>query len=228
MRHGTCFRRRLSARHAGAAPHSAVAELGVVRRLRTSRPSNERFRRHPESMPPTKLHALKTSSSRVYREFGALAFGSSESIEQPALPEFVIRAAAVSSTTSFRRVHREAGASRRSTRSSSERLDSVAVFGFLPLHAPGESSASRDSRSGVHRESGRCSRNSFRSSVLNRTSPNPALQRTAPRVTLAAAHHPAAFAHPAPAAFPQPARRAPQSLSLGSLGDSTPLEKQTP
>jgi hypothetical protein len=32
VRHGTCFRRRLSARHAGAAPHSAVAELGVVRR----------------------------------------------------------------------------------------------------------------------------------------------------------------------------------------------------
>ena len=32
MRHGTCFRRRLSTRHAGAAPHSAVAELGVVRR----------------------------------------------------------------------------------------------------------------------------------------------------------------------------------------------------
>ena len=32
MRHGTCFRRRLSARRAGAAPHSAVAELGVVRR----------------------------------------------------------------------------------------------------------------------------------------------------------------------------------------------------
>ena len=32
MRHGTCFRRRLSAHHAGAAPHSAVAELGVVSR----------------------------------------------------------------------------------------------------------------------------------------------------------------------------------------------------
>ena len=30
MRHGTCFRRHLSAHHAGAAPHSAVAELGVV------------------------------------------------------------------------------------------------------------------------------------------------------------------------------------------------------
>ena len=32
MRHGTCFHRRLATRHAGAAPHSAVAELGVVRR----------------------------------------------------------------------------------------------------------------------------------------------------------------------------------------------------
>jgi hypothetical protein len=30
VRHGTCFHRRLSTRHAGAAPHSAVAELGVV------------------------------------------------------------------------------------------------------------------------------------------------------------------------------------------------------
>ena len=48
--------------------------------------------------------------------------------------------------------------------------------------------------------------------------PNHALQRTAPRVTLAATHHPAAFAHPAPAMSPQPARRAPPSLSLGSLG----------
>ena len=50
---------------------------------------------------------------------------------------------------------------------------------------------------------------------------NHALQRTAPRVTLAAAHRPATCAHPAPAAFPQPARRAPQSLSLGSLGPMT-------
>ena len=33
MRHGTCFRRRLATHHAGAAPHSAVAELGVVRRF---------------------------------------------------------------------------------------------------------------------------------------------------------------------------------------------------
>ena len=42
-----------------------------------------------------------------------------------------------------------------------------------------------------------------------------ALQRPAPRVTLAAAGRPAAYAHPAPAAFPQPARRAPQFAELG-------------
>ena len=48
--------------------------------------------------------------------------------------------------------------------------------------------------------------------------PNHALQRTAPRVTLVAGH-PAACAHPDPHRLrPQPARRAPQSLSLRSLG----------
>jgi site-specific DNA recombinase len=41
-------------------------------------------------------------------------------------------------------------------------------------------------------------------------------------VTLAAADHPATFAHPAPGHLrPQPARRPPQSLSLGSLGEAT-------
>jgi hypothetical protein len=30
VRHGTCLRHRLSTHHAGAEPHSAVAELGVV------------------------------------------------------------------------------------------------------------------------------------------------------------------------------------------------------
>ena len=54
---------------------------------------------------------------------------------------------------------------------------------------------------------------------------NHALQRTAPRVTLAAADHPAAFAHPAPRHLrPQPARRAPQSLSLGSLAELRPAD----
>ena len=41
MRHGTCFRRRLATHRAGAAPHSAVAELGVVRRIRYM--SSQRF-----------------------------------------------------------------------------------------------------------------------------------------------------------------------------------------
>jgi len=47
---------------------------------------------------------------------------------------------------------------------------------------------------------------------------NHALQRTAAGVT---AHAPTAFA---PAAFPHGLRRPPQSLSLGSLGDSPHLD----
>ena len=58
------------------------------------------------------------------------------------------------------------------------------------------------------------------SNPIHPEAPNHALQRTAPRVTLAASDHPAAFAHPAPAMSPQPARRASQSLSLGSLADA--------
>jgi len=42
VRHGTCFRRRLSTHHAGAAPHSAVAELGVVSRLRATDDRNRK------------------------------------------------------------------------------------------------------------------------------------------------------------------------------------------
>ena len=65
--------------------------------------------------------------------------------------------------------------------------------------------------------------------MLTTETPNHALQRTAPRVTLAAADHPAAFAHPAPHRLrPQPARRAPQSLSLRSLGDATRTVESTP
>ena len=64
----------------------------------------------------------------------------------------------------------------------------------------------------------RASRLFFHVSTESERTPNHALQRTAPRVTLAAADRPAACAHPTPAMSPQPARRAPQSLSLGSLG----------
>ena len=43
MRHGTCFRRRLSTHHAGAAPHSAVVELGVVRQNQTMNTYRDRI-----------------------------------------------------------------------------------------------------------------------------------------------------------------------------------------
>jgi len=92
------------------------------------------------SMPSTKLHGLKTSSSRVYRDFRALAFGSFESIEQPAFAELAIRESATSSTASLLGVHHEADTSRRSTRSSSERRDRATVFSFLLLDAPVSSS----------------------------------------------------------------------------------------
>ena len=105
-------------------------------------------------MPPTKLHALKTSSSRVCRESGSLAFGSFAPIEQPRFPEFCIRESPASSAGSLLRVHREVHPSRRSTRRSSERLDSAAVFGFPPLHASGESQLPRHSRSGIIASSG--------------------------------------------------------------------------
>ena len=55
MRHGTCFPRRLSAPHAGAAPHSAVAELEVVRR-RYAHPVN----RTKSATQTGKRHAVRT------------------------------------------------------------------------------------------------------------------------------------------------------------------------
>ena len=140
-------------------------------------------------MPPTKLHDLKTSISRVCCDSGGLNFPGSESIEQPTFPEFCIGKSPASPATSLLGVHREVDASRRFTRSSSERLDSAAVFGFSSIHACGESQLSRHSRSGIHRKFEHCSRSSFTASVPNRTSPNHALQRTTPHVTACASHH---------------------------------------
>ena len=140
----------------------------------------------PSLMPPTKLHGLKTSNSELVPSSVGLAFGRFESFEQPTFPEFCIRESLASSAASFFGVCRELHASRRSTRSSSTRLDRAAVLGCSPFRAPREVQLSRGSRSGVHRESRRCSRNSFTTSVPNRTAPNHALQRTAPRVTVAA------------------------------------------
>ena len=160
-----------------------------------------------------------------------MAFGSFESIEQSTLPEFAIRESPASSADLFCGIYREVHTSRHFTRSSAERLASAAVFAFPPLHAPDEFKLSRDSQSGVHRESERYSRNSFRASVLNpMKSPNHALQRTAPRVTVAAissldpSRPSGALSYARDRLLrstTQLPRRAPQSLSLGSLGVSS-------
>ena len=195
----------------------------------------------PRPKPPTKLHGLKTSSSRVCSEFGGLAFGSFESIEQPTFPEFAIRESLPSSTASFFGIYRELHASRRSTRTSSTRLGRAAVLGYPTLHASGESHLSRHFCPGVHRESERFSRNSFRASVLNPTSPNHALQRTpgfGVQLPRAAIVRPAQSRAVLPAMKPSTARAfasrrraatrapGPESLSLGSLGVLRPLFRE--
>ncbi len=114
----------------------------------------------PRPTPSTKLHALKTASSRVGRESGGLAFRSFESLEQPAFPESCIREPVASSAASFFGVYREVHTSPRSTRSRATRLDRAAVWLFSASCAR-RVPASRDSPSGVHRESGRYSRNSY-------------------------------------------------------------------
>ena len=184
-------------------------------------------------MPLTKLHALKSPSSRAYRESGGLALGSFASIPQPPFPEF----AGERRQRVRPRLCPASIAKRSRPHASRETAPSVStvrrLFAFLRCVRFTEPQLSRHSRSCIHRESGRCSRNSFRASVLNpMKSPNHALQRTAPRVTVAAisSSNPS---RPSGALFyarcrllrstTQLPRRAPQSLSLGSLGVATSL-----
>ena len=72
MRHGTCFRRRLSTHHAGAAPHSAVAELGVVRRFDASMKIVGTYSTADAEMPQNALsaNAISFESSLVITDFG--------------------------------------------------------------------------------------------------------------------------------------------------------------
>ena len=77
-------------------------------------------------------------------------------------------------------------------------------------------SAHRELQSAVHPESALAlpdTHSSARLIIATATSPNHALQRTAPGVTACAPAR-----RPAPAAFPHRLRRPPQSLSLGSFG----------
>ncbi len=125
----------------------------------------------------------------------------------PVCASLSLSAAQLRSTSSARESVRFAGSFLPTPQPHSVALAS-AHWGGLPL-AAGRSAALTFTRRFVAMRQ-RCRK--------SERTPNHALQRTAPRVTLAAAHHPAAFAHPTPAVSPQPARRAPQSLSLGSLG----------
>jgi len=69
VRHGTCFRSRLSAHHAGAAPHSAIAELGGVRRVTASTDNQQ-----PQNRMKTNTNAIQpNASARRARASFALA-----------------------------------------------------------------------------------------------------------------------------------------------------------
>ena len=120
----------------------------------------------PSPVPSSKLHGLKTSSfesiasrtfwpsvarvrfcSRRFRDYQAGVHGESESIfarslSRGAHAQTLERATAPSVSTARR------------------------LLAFLRRVRFTESQLSRHSRSSIHRESGRCSRNSFRASVL--------------------------------------------------------------
>ena len=172
MRHGTCFRRRLSAHHAGAAPHSAVAELVVVRR------------RYARCVQRSLSPSFPFTDAVIY--LSGFSFTQRESV--PGTPSLSVSRSPFVSQSITHAVF--SGVARRSC----AQVTATGGSSPVPSHRFGRQSAMLSTQAAT---------------------PNHALQRTAPRVTLAAAHHPAAFAHPAPATFPQPARRAPQSLSLG-------------
>ena len=169
-------------------------------------------------MPLTKLYALKTPSSRVYRESGGSALGSFASIPQPTFPEFAgerrHRVRQRLCPPSIARRSRPHAA----RRSSSERLDSAAVFGFPASRATGESQLSRHSRSSIHRV--RASLPDLFSRVCPNPmrSPNHALQRTAPRVTARAFYERRGIyicAVSVRSTLGHAPRHAPPSLSLG-------------
>ena len=158
-------------------------------------------------MPPTKLHGLKTSSSEsiarptvqpsvASRRFCSRRFRSLPAEPRQRVRQHYYRESIVQPT------HPHASRAAAPSVSTVQRL--LALFQSVRLS---KSQLSRHSRSSIHRESERYSRNSFRASVLNpMKSPNHALQRTAPRVTLAAATIPP----PAPI-LPPPCLRSPRA-----------------
>jgi hypothetical protein len=206
---------------AQAAPPSAVAELGVVRRLRTS--PAERARRYIHRMTRTNANDHPTCP-RCRSSAGFHPIQIQEDSGTGCLMFFLggfIPYLIYDSSRSGRVQCESCGfvfrPPQRLLNGTSHSCSSFSLPSLQRLCISSSLPAADDScYSGIHRESGRCSRNSFRASVLNPTSPNHALQRTAPGVTACAPSR-----RPAPAAFPHRLRRLPESPSLGSLGDAT-------
>ena len=229
MRHGTCFRRRLSAHRAGAAPHSAVAELGVVRRF-LAHPLNEDQSSRSQAWPPSRRGSIRSLLPSARGAF----------YPQHRVSDHRMEASSVIPTTN-----------RGTTRS---RVAAASMACLASIHPRPPSRCSLGSRT---HQSGWCLARSIveSPSVLsisvacpvcchympsfahavpmnpNRPeTPNHALQRTAPRVTVAAISGLGVFApsHLCPtlvASFFAPPsqlpRHAPPSLSLRSLGVAT-------
>ena len=148
------------ARH--ARPSLSLGSLGDSARV----PSNERFRRHSKFVAANQAPRFDDFRFRVYRESDGLAFGSFASKAQPGV--FGVRQADVAGEfdSAITRSLSRGGRAHTLHAQQFERLDRAAVFRFSPSRAPGQSQLSRHSRLGIHRESGRYSRNSFRASVL--------------------------------------------------------------
>ena len=208
MRHGTCFRHRLSAHHAGAAPHSAVAELGVVRRFLAC-PENRSV------LSPTNFGSLHFMAPEYLitpvpannELFAVLCthLGGQQRLGEPTIYEF----------------RSPATRSRSSSPDATVTLDPGEVW-LLDHGGPPEFVAfSCGTHSTRHSKPVRTA-SSFVAMTTNPNrpeTPNHALQRTAPCVTAPASA----------AAFPpamQVPRRTPLSLSLGSLGYSRDLPEE--
>ena len=168
-------------------PPSAVSELeslGDFAHLLRAMSASEDT---PSSMPSTNLHGLKTSSSESIASPTVQPSVASHLIRSRRLQDCQSRVPGESESILTRSLSRGAHVQTLERAAAPSVSTGRRLLAFLRCVRFTEPQLSRHSRSSIHRESGRCSRNSFRASVLNpMKSPNHALQRTAPRVTVAA------------------------------------------
>ena len=143
-----------------------VAELGVVRRLRTSPPSNERTTRHSKSGAIIQAPRFEDFQFRVYREPDVVAFGSSRRFCSRRFRDYQAGVHGESESIFARSLSRGAHAQTLERATAPSVSTARRLLAFLRRVRFTESQLSRHSRSSIHRESGRCSRNSFRASVL--------------------------------------------------------------